>query len=421
MIGGRRDGEGANMAAPFSRRDTPRNAERIGGRRALLDGAKGASATAVPLGPRARVLGKGRVEKDADDGRVWRRMDDAAPRAAGGMPAWMAEDATTARPVGGAETIEAFKARMREMERRERGEPTVDEPRAPQANSTTHVEEPETESETTSRFARFFDNKNDGKASNSATGSPQIGSLDLFGMFQTMQKREKTTDARGTPGTPTAPPAAVASPARQPQARPIQSPSPRAPPPQAPPPQAPAPQVRPPTAAPAPTDTPVDGLPKPSAADMASMQMLMAKLMGRPAPAPAQAPAPAPAPESRGPIAAPSAPPGLGARPPVPPMGMYARPMPAPPHASAQPNVPLSQMDFLHSLLRTSAQGGAPPPPPPPGLYPTQPPSWPQGPPYAGVPLPPGIPMPLGAPPGLGERPGAHGTASWHPSAGRPT
>jgi len=385
MMGGRRDGGadggGSGSGTLFSRRDMPRDAR--GGRRALLDGAKGASApVAVAPGPRSRAAGKGRIEKEADDGRSWRRVDDTAPRASG-MPAWMADDSAASRPVSGVETIEAFKAQMREMERRERGEPPA--AAAPPREEAARTDEPETETETetSSRFARFFDTKSDSKAATSTPSSQNIGGLDLFGMFQTLQKREtpsgsaaESPAAHTAPGTPTAPRAV--------------------PPAQVVCPTAPAP-VRAPAPPAAPSEAPVDGLPKPSAADMASMQMLMAKLMGHP-------------------TAPPEAPPGLGPRPPVPPMGLYPRPMPRP----APTGAPMSQMDFLQSLLRTSAPGtpgaaGAPPPPPPPpGLYPAQPPSWPQGAPYAAMSLPPGIPMPMGAPPGLGGD--THGaSAGWRP------
>ncbi|WFD21255.1 hypothetical protein MCAP1_003516 [Malassezia caprae] len=389
MMGGRRDdGGGSGAGTFFSRRDAPRDGR--GGRRALLDGAKGASASAAAApGPRARAAGKGRSEKEADDGRSWRRVDDAAPRAASGMPAWMADDSAASRPVGGVETIEAFKAQMREMERRERGESPV--AAAPPREEAARSDEPEAETETSSRFARFFDTKSDNKAASNAPSSQNVGGLDLFGMFQTMQKRETPSSsaaespaAHTAPSTPTAPRAAPSAPA----VRPAAPPPVRAPPPSVP------------------SEAPVDGLPKPSAADMASMQMLMAKLMGRPA-APPESRGPAP------PSAPPEAPPGLSPRPPVPPMGLYPRPMPRPaPHGA-----PMSQMDFLQSLLRTSAPGtpgAAGAPPPPPGLYPAQPPSWPQGAPHAAMPLPPGIPMPMGAPPGLGGD--AHGAnAGWRP------
>jgi len=391
MMGGRRDGvaDGTGMGTLFSRRDGR------GGRRALQDGAKGANAPAgVALGPRARPTGKGRSDKDADDGRTWRRVDDAVPRGTNGVPAWMADDPAASRPVGGVETIEAFKAQMREMERRERGEPLP--PAAPPRAEAAQPVEPDTETEeteTSSRFARFFDTKSDSKAANSAPSSQKVGGLDLFGMFQTIQKRESPSGsaaespaAHTAPGTPTEPRAVPTAPMVRPSASPPVRP-------------APAP----------PSNAPVDGLPKPSAADMASMQMLMAKLMGRPA-APPAAPAVPTAPLE--------APPGLGARPPAPPMGLYPRRMPRP----APPGAPMSQMDFLQSLLRTSAPGtpgAAGAPPPPPGLYPAQPPSWPQGPPYAGMPVPPGLPMRMGAPPGLGGD--AHGAGSgWRPPPGRP-
>lgn len=416
MMGGRRDGgaDGGSAGAGtlFSRRDMPR--EGRGGRRALLDGAKSTSASATMApGLRARNGGKLRTEKEADDGRTWRRVDDAAPRAASGMPAWMAEDAPAARPVGGVETIEAFKAQMREMERRERGEPALPVASAPSGKPKRSDEpepETETETETSSRFARFFDTKSDSKATSQAPSSQNVGGLDLFGMFQTMQKREppsmsapESPAAPAThtaPGTPTAPVARPSAPA----VRPTPPAGARPSPPSAPP----APLAAPPS------EGPVDGLPKPSAADMASMQMLMAKLMGRPAATPESRGSPRP-PAS----APPEAPPGLGARPPGPPMGMYPRPMPGP----APPGAPMSQMDFLQSLLRTSAPGAAGAagaPPPPPGLYPGQPPTWPQGPPYAGMPLHPGMPMPMmSAPPGLGGE--AHGAGSgWRPPPGRP-
>lgn len=395
MMGGRRDGvaDGTGMGTLFSRRDGR------GGRRALQDGAKGANAPAgVALGPRVRPTGKGRSDKDADDGRTWRRVDDAVPRGTNGVPAWMADDPAASRPVGGVETIEAFKAQMREMERRERGEPLppAAPPRAEAAQPVEPDTETETETETSSRFARFFDTKSDSKAANSAPSSQKVGGLDLFGMFQTMQKRESPSGsaaespaAHTAPGTPTEPRAVPTAPMVRPSASPPVRP-------------APAP----------PSNAPVDGLPKPSAADMASMQMLMAKLMGRPAGPPAAPAAPAV------PTAPLEAPPGLGARPPAPPMGLYPRPMPRP----APPGAPMSQMDFLQSLLRASAPGtpgAAGAPPPPPGLYPAQPPSWPQGPPYAGMPVPPGLPMPMGAPPGLGGD--AHGAGSgWRPPPGRP-
>ncbi|WFD24914.1 hypothetical protein MEQU1_003620 [Malassezia equina] len=419
MMGGRRDGgvDGGGML--FSRRDMPR--EGRGGRRALLDGAKGASASATMVpGPRARNGGKLRTEKEADDGRTWRRVDDAAPRAASGMPAWMAEESTAARPVGGVETIEAFKAQMREMERRERGEPATPVAGTPSGKAK-RSEEPdtETETETSSRFARFFDTKSDSKATSQAPSSQNVGGLDLFGMFQTMQKRVPPSMSapespaapaahaapvvQTAPGTPTAPMARPSGPA----VRPTPPAGARPSPPSAPP----APLAAPPS------EGPVDGLPKPSAADMASMQMLMAKLMGRPAATPESRGSPRP-PAS----APPEAPPGLGARPPGPSMGMYPRPMPGP----GPPGAPMSQMDFLQSLLRTSAPGAAgaagaasAPPPPPPGLYPGQLPSWPQGPPYAGMPLHPSMPMPISAPPGLGGE--AHGAGSgWRPPPGRP-
>ena len=343
---------------------------------------------ALPRGPRDR-------EKAAHAARE--REHDARTTETGGMPAWMGDaGAGTARRPG-VDSIQEFKAQMREKERRERGEP-VDQAPAPSADAErapAPIEDPSGMGRS-SRFARFFDAPHKDE-SHSGSNTPKqapaatMDSLDLFSMFKNASLRDAGPGS-GAQATP-------------------------------PPQQVPAPQPAPQPAQPA---AQASG---PSSADVASMQKIMSLLQGgakRPATQPAHAspaPAPAPAPAPRG--------------------ADQGAPRPPPPDSAA----------FLNSLLSRSRSGagtpgspaGAPAPPPgwaspgspahgspahpPPGMFPGGPhPPWPMAPMPAPsarpTPPPPGLVSPgghpTGPPPGLARAPPHAGGVPVPPGARPP-
>lgn len=191
--------------------------------------------------------------KVEDDGRTWRRTNEAAtlavplhsssastsdaasagsvtsalaPMDAHGpksMPEWMQDEVHVAKDAParsqssrstpaptGVESIEAFKAQMRENDRREaaeRGESNArSELRGARSERSMYQDlaHEETESEHSSRFARFFDVKGETRSPQSGTSSPSVNkSLDLFGMFQSLKSRDtdKSLDATTSTGT----------------------------------------------------------------------------------------------------------------------------------------------------------------------------------------------------------------------------
>lgn len=382
--------------------------------------------TFVPApAPRRGKLGEGRRNDEPRD-MAWRRAQDAERSE---VPAWLSDDAGARRGAAPSsatprvDSIQEFKAQMREKERRERGEAPM--PAAPAHRSMFEdlAQEEETDGHS-SRFARFFssDANKGGEEKTNATGGIDF---DLFSLLQ--GKKE--------PETPTA---RAAAPAPQPTAAtpstPVPAPAPTSTPPAAAPRMA-SPRVEPSRAEPrAPSQA--GAAPAPSAADLASMQMLMAKLMGgsrggtSPAvssplrqPATPNAGTASPAPSSA-PSGAPSAPaffqqllnksasasdardspsPSVPVRPPggwAPPMGMGAPPHAPPPglYGGAPPNR-LGWPPAPYEL------GGAPPPGLPPGLV-------------HGVPPPPGLRPPPGMP--YAVPPGMPQGAPWMPSPHEP-
>lgn len=421
-----REGRGRDDAGTYTRREQGRMGG--GGRRSQQDERSSAfkPSSFVPAGGvRSRAGNAGRFERrgdnDHDGERAWRRA--AAPLPAQpidtpsakntNVPAWMQEDeqvrmsaAPSSAPksaASGIESIEEFKAQMREMERRQRGEPSLDSGAAAPKRAAMYADlaQEDTVAEQASRFARFFDVKNEAKGgASSGTQSPSISSIDLFGMFQNLQGSSGSSNRDAT--------TSQSMPSSMSRAN-VQGTSPR-PAQLAPPtagPSAPAPQSLPvspeqlpsqPTRAPMPEN---GAAPKPSAADMASMQMLMSKLMSARSQRPSTAAPPDGSPHVP-PGAPPGAPPGLGPHPGGPPGVPPPWAMPpreAPRGSSAQPpGAPMTSMAFLQSLMNappgrppmgpTPPAGHPshppPPPPPPPGLY--------ARPPWPGVP-PPGLPM----------------------------
>lgn len=379
-----RDGRKDTQDASFPRRESGRAGHARRG--PSEDGTERRSATFKPSGfvpapgaPRHRGM-----RRPDDDERGWRRPAHDEQKGSG-VPAWMQDDGTQTRPsaTSGVESIEAFKAQMREMERQQRGE----KPSAPPVPDATEGPE-ETEAEQASRFARFFDVHRDTKETKHGTSSPAIGSLDLFGMWQNLQSR----DADKRPSAPTASSSAVpkadTSAASGPgHARGMAHSQPVS--------QTHSPLVSPPTQSAAPSVLPPSlpdqgAAPKPSAADMASMQMLMSKLMS--ARHPSSAPL-AEAPPGLGTPPRPAGPPGLSGAAHGPP-GLAGRPpAPPPPPPTGQGGAPMTSMAFLQSLMNTSVR-------PPPSVPPGMPAPWP---PMYGAPGghgPPGAP-----PPGLLPRP----------------
>lgn len=341
--------------------------------------------TFVPA-PAPRRGGASKGEERARRGEevrdlAWRRTGEER----GDMPAWMAEDAGTPRTPGGrVDSIQEFKAQLRERERREKGEPEPEQ--AQQRGMYEDLAQPEESDGHSSRFAKFFHSdqgKGDAQASNQAAVE-----IDLFSLLSG-KKEQKPSSAASTPAAP-APPALAPAPKQAPS----------------------APQT--------PQAAPAGGAP--SAADMASMQMLMAKLMGGRTQSPAATP-----PRASSGTATPSAPPS----------GAHGSPAPA---AQAAQNAP-SQMALFQQLLHQSSRprdgdgagAGAPPglggggwpmamprpgappggphgahpggpPGGPPGLYGAPPGVPPQG--WPGAPYDPRRPPPgLGAPPGVAARP----------------
>ncbi|KAL4399590.1 hypothetical protein ACI68E_003971 [Malassezia pachydermatis] len=470
-----------------------------------VQGGKSLAATAAPaiMGASMRPRARQDHKTEAEESMVWRRSAGAAVGRtgdAGHVPAWMSDEPTTRRPAAsGVEAIEAFKAQMREMERRKQGGSRGQEPDTDRLKRDMHQDlaQDEPDTERSSRFARFFDVKGESKTTDSGTASPSVSSLDLFGMLQSVQKRDPTAEKGPAPrvadtllpSPPAATPLAASVSAAPPSAprtatptTPLTPASSRAPLPPANTTSStstlagttPAPSQPPSTAGPtgssgmastpASSGTPsmsmgsassghpgpIDGLPKPSAADMASMQMLMAKLMGStrsPAttpsgtvpvrPPPGLAPSTSSLPGTPSATSATSPPPGLAPSGPSTPGG-WVPPPPPPPQ--------MTSLGFLQSLMASSGgtggrppasapgySGGPPPPPPgmfmqpPPGVPPPPhahphhppPPSWPGtyaiDPRHASHALPPGVPPPpmppagAGAGAGTGARPSPPG------------
>ena len=166
---------------------------------------------ALPRGPRDR-------EKAAHAARE--REHDARTTETGGMPAWMGDaGAGTARRPG-VDSIQEFKAQMREKERRERGEP-VDQAPAPSADAErapAPIEDPSGMGRS-SRFARFFDAPHKDE-SHSGSNTPKqapaatMDSLDLFSMFKNASLRDAGPGS-GAQATP--PPQQVPAPQPAPQ------------------------------------------------------------------------------------------------------------------------------------------------------------------------------------------------------------
>lgn len=380
-----RDGRKDAQDPSFSRRESGRAGHARRG--PLEDGTERRSATFKPSGfvpapgaPRNRGM-----RRQDDDERGWRRPAQDEQKGSG-VPAWMQDDGTQTKPsaTSGVESIEAFKAQMREMERQQRGE----KPSAPPVPDAAEGPE-ETEAEQASRFARFFDVHRDTKETKHGTSSPAIGSLDLFGMWQNLQSRDTEKRPSAPTGSPPAALAAGTSAVPGPgHARMMAHSQPVS--------QTHSPLLSPPTQAavpsvPAPPLPDQGAAPKPSAADMASMQMLMSKLMS--ARHPSTAPT-AEAPPGLGTPPRPTGPPGMSGASHGPP-GLSGRPPvpPPPPPPTGHGGAPMTSMAFLQSLLNTSAR-------PPPSVPPGMPAPWP---PMYGAPggtLPPGAP-----PPGLVQRP----------------
>ena len=375
--------------------------------------------TFVPApAPRRGKLGEGRRTDEPRD-MAWRRAQDAERSE---VPAWLSDDAGARRgaaPSAAAprvDSIQEFKAQMREKERRERGEAPA--PAAPARRSMFEdlAQEEETDGHS-SRFARFFssDANKGGEEKSNASGGIDF---DLFSLLQ----GKKEPEAPAAPAARAAAPAAATPPVSVPASAP--APAPTATPPTATPRTA-SPRVEPSRAEPQRALSQAGAPPAPSAADLASMQMLMAKLMGgarggaspavssplrQPAtpntgtasPAPSGAPASAPsapaffqqllnksassgeardAPSPSMPVRPPGgwAPPmGMGAPPPAPPPGLYG----GAPNRPGWPPAPYEMGGAPPPGLPPGLVHGVPPPPglrPPPGMPYAVPPGMPQG------------------------------------------
>lgn len=313
--------------------------------------AKGNVFSPMPV-PRTRRGEERSARRDTSDasGMTWRRADGER-ESARGLPAWLADDTSARAPPTskGVDTIEEFKAQMREMERRERGEPS--EPLSQPSQRNMFEDFAQEEPEGTSRFARFFGSKSESKQTDGAS-SPSIESLDLFGMI--------TKRRANTPGTPTLPDVGghasgavsstaspqIASTPHSGHAEPAVSTS---------------------------TDTPPET--KPSAKDMASMQMLMAKLMSGSRSGAAASPSMS---SGHSPVV-PSGPPGLGSVPPPPglasnpPPGLAANPPPGiaanpPPGLASNPPPGLSPSTGVPPVFSGRGTPRMPLSTPPPGL-----------------------------------------------------
>ncbi|WFD08525.1 hypothetical protein MVES1_003901 [Malassezia vespertilionis] len=385
------------------RGDRTRRADDFGARMESRRSQRGGAAAGAAVRASHKELERpafGRMRSQEDAPLGWRRVGaqpegDASLRTS--VPAWMAEEGSAPPPptAGRVDSIQQFKAQMREKERRERGEPS-DEQQRSMYEDLSNIHEDDAVNERSSRFARFFDVRSEGSKGSapaqSETQAPQAGSFDLFNILQNAGSQSGPSLER----------------------------------------ELPAPQDQQ-----APSAAPLMGGPSgPSAKDMASMQVLMAKLMGQRAPA--------------SPGAAHTASPQLGTPQRV--TARQARP------AEAQPETSAPGMAFFNQLLSQAARshdktkqaqapvahpvrppippvlppdaGNGPAPgmwipppnmgfppgaqmPPPPGLLGTQP-NWP-----GGGPRPPGMSMPR-PPPGIPAGMGAHYGAVLHGPPGLP-
>lgn len=376
---------------------------------------------------RERAINTARDREEQPFG--WRRGDrgdhaekTAPQRVNDATPAWMRDDAAPQRatPAQRVDSIQEFRAMMREKERAAHGEkePVGAEPAG---GAAAPVEEPAGMSRS-SRFAHFFDGREKGEekgeAAKSGTAAPATDSLDLFKLFQSASVGEKQ-------GTPPAPAPRKPSNATTTATRQVSSPAPASAP-------ASAPQASPAVPSPvpqavrpmAPATPPIPGQPQPSAADYASMQKIMALLQGGPKrSASGTSSAPAPVSQREGERSGSATPQSVPHPPGLPRHGTPA---------SDGRGTPQDQAAFFNGLLKqhrppvatqqgltnASPYAGAPPAHfaphaqptvplgPPPGLVrgPPQGP-WPNAamqPPRSGNAPSPG---PYGPPPGLGARP----------------
>ncbi|WFD32836.1 hypothetical protein MSPP1_003887 [Malassezia sp. CBS 17886] len=337
--------------------------------------AKGAATPPAATTARARGA-KG--ERDASDTPMaWRRGagDDASARGGqgrtpgGSMPAWMDDEPTRAEGrapgAGKMDSIQEFKAQMREKERREKGLPMD----APASATPTPADDDGADGTDggvyghASRFARFFDKPSGETGARSAApagGAPvSVDPHDLFHMFQKGGASRGVSAAQSASATPPSGHVATerngggmddaASQTHSPAARAAA--------------QQPA-RSNPATSAAATTP--------PTAADMERMQMLMAKLMGG-AGGMAGAKSTDARPADRGEAGAEqsaASPQPRTPRAPMPPPGL---PVPAAsPAGGRPPNVPVGAPPGLPSAHAASARGdehGVPPhPAQPPGI-----------------------------------------------------
>ena len=152
-----------------------------------------------------------------DDGRemAWRRGQDTE-RAE--VPAWLSDDAGARRPptsaAGRVDSIQEFKAQMREKERREKGEPAEPPARRSMYEDMAHEEDTGGHA---SRFARFF-SPDAGKGSEEKASSTPAVEFDLFSLIQG-KKDSGSSTPRAQPSVAAAPTPPAATPLRGAAAR----------------------------------------------------------------------------------------------------------------------------------------------------------------------------------------------------------
>ena len=145
-----------------------------------------------------------------DDGRemAWRRGQDTE-RAE--VPAWLSDDAGARRPptsaAGRVDSIQEFKAQMREKERREKGEPAEPPARRSMYEDMAHEEDTGGHA---SRFARFF-SPDAGKGSEEKASSTPAVEFDLFSLIQG-KKDSGSSTPRAQPSVAAAPTPPAATP-----------------------------------------------------------------------------------------------------------------------------------------------------------------------------------------------------------------